>query len=254
MFHAASALAIHNHCDFHRHLAAISWFQREYVRPADFPSSAIALQGVFQNRCYADYTDVAMFPPRKRGHAQSGRPSSGRGEIASPGDLTSAAGPPSLYDILTFVLRTPYSVLRTPYSTHRPRAGRVPVERMVGHYRRWPRSVGPIVPSTNAGSVERCSSAAMPFSGQSFRPPTPARWSGRCRGSIVVNALRGPSSPPPSETKQAGRSDCEEDETGRFGETVTGTSQRSLPPDPPGRLELKYNIVPSLEMHGVSLV
>ena len=62
MFHAASALAIHNNCDFHKHRAVISWFQREYVKTGRVsPEFGVALQRVFENRCDADYTDVATF-------------------------------------------------------------------------------------------------------------------------------------------------------------------------------------------------
>ena len=62
MFHAASALAIHNNCDFHKHRAVISWFQREYVTTGRVsPEFGAALQKVFENRCDADYADVAAF-------------------------------------------------------------------------------------------------------------------------------------------------------------------------------------------------
>ena len=62
MFHAASALAIHNNCDFHKHRAVISWFQREYVKSGRVsPEFGAALQRTFEYRCDADYTDVAAF-------------------------------------------------------------------------------------------------------------------------------------------------------------------------------------------------
>jgi uncharacterized protein (UPF0332 family) len=62
MFYAASALAIHNDRDFHKHRAVISWFQREYVKTGRVsPEFGAALQMVFENRCDADYSDVATF-------------------------------------------------------------------------------------------------------------------------------------------------------------------------------------------------
>ena len=62
MFHAASALAIHNNCDFHKHRAVISWFQREYVKTGRISSEfGVAFQRVFENRCDADYADVTTF-------------------------------------------------------------------------------------------------------------------------------------------------------------------------------------------------
>jgi uncharacterized protein (UPF0332 family) len=62
MFHAASALAIHDNCDFHKHRAVIAWFHSEYVKTGRVsPELGAALQTVFQNRCDADYADVTTF-------------------------------------------------------------------------------------------------------------------------------------------------------------------------------------------------
>ena len=62
MFHAASALAIHDNCDFHKHSAVISWFNREYVNTGRFsPESGKSLRLAFEQRCDADYTDAATF-------------------------------------------------------------------------------------------------------------------------------------------------------------------------------------------------
>jgi len=62
MFHAASALAIRDDCDFHKHRAVISWFQREYVKTGRLsPEFGKAFQQAFGRRCDADYTDVATF-------------------------------------------------------------------------------------------------------------------------------------------------------------------------------------------------
>ena len=63
MYYAASALAIHNDCDFHKHRAVISRFQREYVKPrrVDPQIGAAAFQRVFEDRCNADYANVPAF-------------------------------------------------------------------------------------------------------------------------------------------------------------------------------------------------
>jgi len=62
MFYAASALAIQNDCDFHKHSAVISWFNREYVKTGRCSSEyGKSLRGAFEQRCDADYTDVATF-------------------------------------------------------------------------------------------------------------------------------------------------------------------------------------------------
>ena len=68
MFHAVSALAIHNNCDFHKHRAVISWFQREYVKSGRVSSEVgAALQMVFESRCDADYADVTTFTAEQVG-------------------------------------------------------------------------------------------------------------------------------------------------------------------------------------------
>jgi uncharacterized protein (UPF0332 family) len=62
MFHAASALAIRDNCDFHKHRAVISWFNREYVNTGRFSrESGKSFRVAFDQRCDADYTDVATF-------------------------------------------------------------------------------------------------------------------------------------------------------------------------------------------------
>jgi len=62
MFHAASALAIQDNCDFHKHRAVISWFHREYVKTGRLSRElGKAFQQAFDRRCDADYTDVAAF-------------------------------------------------------------------------------------------------------------------------------------------------------------------------------------------------
>jgi uncharacterized protein (UPF0332 family) len=62
MFHAASALAIHDDCDFHKHRALISWFHREYMKTGRISRQfGEALQEAFERRCDADYTDAASF-------------------------------------------------------------------------------------------------------------------------------------------------------------------------------------------------
>jgi len=62
MFHAASALAIRDNCDFHKHRAVISWFNREYVKTGRFSrESGKSLRLAFDQRCEADYTDAAAF-------------------------------------------------------------------------------------------------------------------------------------------------------------------------------------------------
>ena len=62
MFHAASALAIRDDCDFHKHRAVISWFNREYVKTGRFSrESGKSFRMAFDQRCDADYTDVASF-------------------------------------------------------------------------------------------------------------------------------------------------------------------------------------------------
>jgi uncharacterized protein (UPF0332 family) len=62
MFHAASALAIRDGCDFHKHRAVISWFNREYVKTGRFSrESGKSFRLAFEQRCDADYTDVATF-------------------------------------------------------------------------------------------------------------------------------------------------------------------------------------------------
>ena len=62
MFYAASALAIHNNCDFHKHRAVISWFDREYVNTGRFSRECgKSFRAAFDRRCDADYTDVATF-------------------------------------------------------------------------------------------------------------------------------------------------------------------------------------------------
>jgi uncharacterized protein len=62
MFYAASALAIRNGCDFHKHRAVISWFNREYVKTGRFPLAlGKSFRAAFDQRCDADYTDVAAF-------------------------------------------------------------------------------------------------------------------------------------------------------------------------------------------------
>jgi uncharacterized protein (UPF0332 family) len=62
MFHAASALAIHDNCTFHKHRAVISWFNREYVNTERFSQEiGKSFRVAFNLRCDADYTDVATF-------------------------------------------------------------------------------------------------------------------------------------------------------------------------------------------------
>ena len=62
MFYAASALAIRDDCDFHKHRAVISWFNREYVKTGRFTREfGKSLRAAFDWRCEADYTDVATF-------------------------------------------------------------------------------------------------------------------------------------------------------------------------------------------------
>jgi uncharacterized protein (UPF0332 family) len=62
MFYAASALAIRDDCDFHKHRAVISWFNREYVNTGRFSrESGKSFRMAFDQRCDADYTDVATF-------------------------------------------------------------------------------------------------------------------------------------------------------------------------------------------------
>jgi len=62
MFHSVSALAIFNNCDLHKHRGLISWFYREYVKTGRVSAQfGAALQTAFENRCDADYTDVATF-------------------------------------------------------------------------------------------------------------------------------------------------------------------------------------------------
>lgn len=62
MFYAASALAIHDNCVFHKHRAVISWFNREYVNAGRFSrESGKSFRAAFDQRCDADYTDVATF-------------------------------------------------------------------------------------------------------------------------------------------------------------------------------------------------
>ncbi len=62
MFYAASALAIHNNCDFHKHRAVISWFNREYVKTGRFSLElGKSFRATFDQRCEADYADVAAF-------------------------------------------------------------------------------------------------------------------------------------------------------------------------------------------------
>jgi uncharacterized protein (UPF0332 family) len=62
MFHAASALAIHDNCEFHKHRAVISWISREYVKTGRLSRAhGKALREAFDSRCHADYTDAATF-------------------------------------------------------------------------------------------------------------------------------------------------------------------------------------------------
>ena len=62
MFYAASALAIRDDCDFHKHRAVISWFNREYVNTGRFSRECgKSFRAAFDRRCDADYTDVATF-------------------------------------------------------------------------------------------------------------------------------------------------------------------------------------------------
>jgi uncharacterized protein (UPF0332 family) len=62
MFHAASALAVRDNCDFHKHRTVISWFSREYVKTGRFSGeSGKALRTAFNQRCDADYSDAATF-------------------------------------------------------------------------------------------------------------------------------------------------------------------------------------------------
>ena len=62
MFYAASALAIHDNCDFHKHRAVISWFNREYVNAGRFSrETGKSFRVAFDKRCDADYTDVSSF-------------------------------------------------------------------------------------------------------------------------------------------------------------------------------------------------
>jgi len=62
MFHAASALAIRDNCDFHKHRAVISWLHREYVQTGRLSRDlGKAFQQAFDRRCDAAYTDVATF-------------------------------------------------------------------------------------------------------------------------------------------------------------------------------------------------
>jgi uncharacterized protein (UPF0332 family) len=63
MFQAATALAIRDHCTFHKHQAVISWFPQNYIKTGRLPrDSGKALQKAFTNRCDADYEDVVAFP------------------------------------------------------------------------------------------------------------------------------------------------------------------------------------------------
>jgi uncharacterized protein (UPF0332 family) len=62
MFHAASALAIRNDCDFHEHTAIISWFNREYVKAGGFPRECGKSPRLgYDQRCDADYSDAVTF-------------------------------------------------------------------------------------------------------------------------------------------------------------------------------------------------
>ncbi|MGD0900118.1 MAG: HEPN domain-containing protein [Thermoguttaceae bacterium] len=62
MFHAVSALAIHDNVDLHKHSAIIAWFHREYVKTGRFSqASGKSLQQAFLKRCSADYEDAAIF-------------------------------------------------------------------------------------------------------------------------------------------------------------------------------------------------
>jgi uncharacterized protein (UPF0332 family) len=63
MFYAASALAIRDDCDFHKHRAVISWFNREYLKTGRFSLEVgKSFRMAFDRRCDADYTDAATFP------------------------------------------------------------------------------------------------------------------------------------------------------------------------------------------------
>ena len=62
MFHAATALAIQDNCDFHKHRPVISWFHREYIKIGRLPAElGKAFQRAFDRRSDADYSDVAEF-------------------------------------------------------------------------------------------------------------------------------------------------------------------------------------------------
>jgi uncharacterized protein (UPF0332 family) len=62
MFHAVSALAIRDNCDFHKHRAVISWFSREYIKTGRVSRElGKSLRLAFDQRCDADYSDVIAF-------------------------------------------------------------------------------------------------------------------------------------------------------------------------------------------------
>jgi hypothetical protein len=62
MFHATSALAINDGCDFRRHTAIISWFDQTYVKTGRLPRElSKALRHAFDSRSDADYGDAITF-------------------------------------------------------------------------------------------------------------------------------------------------------------------------------------------------